>query len=91
VHRFTGNKQQMATGRGVTEFEISFSGLQESESQPCEIYMQDIQVYETTSNMGSQRGVINGQMPKMRRSNDSSSTDHEVTFMVKCPKINKKY
>jgi hypothetical protein len=80
----TSNKPQ-----GTSDIFIIFAGIPASEEQPFEIYINDTVAHKATQDMGQyQKGMIKGQVPKSKRSNDMSSPDHEILFIVKVPKSN---
>ncbi|KAL0481933.1 hypothetical protein AKO1_011358 [Acrasis kona] len=73
---------------GSSDIFITFAGIPATTSQPFEIYINQNQAHKSTQDMGpNHKGVIKGQVPKSKRTNDMSSPDHEIALLVKVPAL----
>jgi hypothetical protein len=81
-------QSQQNRPQGITDIFIYFAGIPAGEHQPFEIFINDVAAHKATQDMGQyQKGMIKGQVPKSKRSNAPSSSDHEILFTVKVPKL----
>jgi len=83
-----GGSSQVNVPTGSSDIYITFAGIPANENQPFEIYINQNQAHKSTQDMGlNHKGMIKGQVPKSKRTNEMSSPDHEIALLVKVPAL----